>query len=211
MTLHYDTAPDGWNGFATLSEFYAKFEINDNRRSAPSPVTGGNNGIKKGFLIGPQTLNDGTPVLNSRQGNIQLNFKPQVTILGAATDEGIRVIKYHPSDQGKYILFRYADVYLMKAEAMFRKGDTAGALAMINTLRANRGASALASLTEANILDERGRELYWEGIRRVDQVRFGTFDDAWQEKTSTDATRVLFPVPQQAIDTNPNLTQNPGY
>lgn len=211
MTLHYDTRPDGWNGFATLSDFYAKFETNDNRRSAPSPVTGNNNGIKKGFLIGPQTLNNGAPVLNSRQGNIQLNFKPQVTILGAATDEGIRVIKYHQADQGKYILLRFADVYLMKAEAMFRKGNAAGALTMMNALRANRGASTLTSVTEANILDERGRELYWEGIRRTDQVRFGTFDDVWQEKTSTNSNRVIFPVPQQALDSNPNLVQNPGY
>jgi hypothetical protein len=99
----------------------------------------------------------------------------------------------------------------MKAEAMFRKGNAAGALTMMNALRANRGASTLTSVTEANILDERGRELYWEGIRRTDQVRFGTFDDVWQEKTSTNSNRVIFPVPQQALDSNPNLVQNPGY
>jgi len=53
--------------------------------------------------------------------------------------------------------------------------------------------------------------LYWEGIRRIDQVRFGTFDDTWSFKTVTEATRVLFPVPQQALDSNPNLSQNAGY
>lgn len=212
MTLHYDNNPDGWNGFATLSEFYAKFETNDDRRSAPSPVASGPNfGVKKGFLLGPQFFDDGSPVLNSRQGNIQLNFTEDVSIAGATTDAGIRVIKYHPADRGNYILLRYADVYLMKVEALFRKGSTAEALTMMNTLRTNRGASTLATLTEADILDERGRELYWEGIRRTDQVRFGTFDDTWQEKTSTESTRVLFPIPQQAMDSNPNLTQNPGY
>lgn len=212
MTLHYDTSPDGWNGFATLADFYNKFEENDDRRSAPSPTaTGANFGVKKGFLVGPQFKDDGSPVLNSRQGNIQLNFTPDVTLAGAPTDAGIRVIKYHPADQGSYIMLRYADVYLMKAEALFRKGNTTEALTMMNMLRTNRGASTLSSLTEANILDERGRELYWEGIRRVDQVRFGTFDDTWVEKTVTDQKRVLFPVPQQAMDSNPNLTQNPGY
>lgn len=212
MTLHYDTQPDGWNGFATLADFYAKFEENDDRRSAPSPTASNPNfGLKKGFLVGPQFYNDGTPVPNSRQGNIQLDFTPQVPILGAPTDAGIRVIKYHPADQGKYILLRYADVYLMKVEALFRKGSTAEALTLLNALRTNRGASTLATITEQTILDERGRELYWEGIRRVDQIRFGTFDDTWAEKTVTDQRRVLFPVPQQAMDSNPNLTQNPGY
>lgn len=105
MTLHYDTQPDGWNGFATLADFYAKFETNDDRRSAPSPSASDPNfGVKKGFLVGPQFYNDGTPVPNSRQGNIQLDFKPEVPLNGASTDAGIRVIKYHPSDQGKYIL-----------------------------------------------------------------------------------------------------------
>lgn len=210
MTLHYNNSPDGWNGFATLSEFYAKFEAGDERRSAPSPVTGNNNGLKRGFLVGPQFNNNGSPITNTRQG-IPLSFSPEVTLSGAKTDAGIRVIKYHPSDAGKYILLRYADVYLMKAEALFRKGNTADALTLINTLRASRSASNLASVTAQNILDERGRELYWEGIRRVDQVRFETFDDVWQEKTSTEKKRVIFPVPQQALDSNPNLTQNPGY
>ncbi len=61
------------------------------------------------------------------------------------------------------------------------------------------------------MLDERGRELYWEGIRRTDQVRFGTCDDTWDEKTVTESFRVLFPIPQQALDSNPNLKQNEGY
>ncbi len=55
------------------------------------------------------------------------------------------------------------------------------------------------------------RELYWEGYRRDDQVRFETFDDTWSEKTVTDKYRVLYPIPQQALDSNPNLKQNDGY
>jgi hypothetical protein len=69
----------------------------------------------------------------------------------------------------------------------------------------------LANVTEASLLDERGRELYWEGVRRTDQIRFGTFTTPWHEKSSTESHRVLFPIPQQAIDSNPNLKQNKGY
>jgi hypothetical protein len=101
----------------------------------------------------------------------------------------------------------------MKAEAIMR-GGTSGqtALAVVNGLRANRGADALATLDEAAMLDERGRELYWEGLRRVDLIRFERFNDDWDEKgDNKDPFRVLFCIPQQALDSNPNLKQNSGY
>jgi hypothetical protein len=142
---------------------------------------------------------------------LPLQFTPEVKLSGAPPATGIRVIKYHPADHGLYIFLRYSDVFLMKAEALLRSGNPGEALAMVNELRANRGASTLGSLDEAALLDERGRELYWEGYRRTDQIRFGTFTDTWEEKTVTEPFRVLFPIPQQAIDSNPNLVQNPGY
>ena len=100
----------------------------------------------------------------------------------------------------------------MKAEAIMR-GGTAGvtALSLVNDLRQLRGATPLGALNDASMLDERGRELYWEGIRRMDQVRFGTWDDTWGSKTVTESFRVLYPIPQQALDSNPNLVQNEGY
>jgi starch-binding outer membrane protein, SusD/RagB family len=212
MTLHYNQNPSGWNGFTTLADFYNKFEAGDERRGTPAP--GDNSefgGIGKGFLVGPQINKDGTPLIDTRTQR-QLNFTPDVPLSGAATDKGIRVVKYHPSDNGQYILLRYADVYLMKAEAIFRGGSgSETALALINNLRASRGASALTSVDEATILDERGRELYWEGLRRIDQIRFGTFTTTWSEKTNTEPFRVLYPIPQQALDSNPNLQPNPGY
>ena len=129
-------------------------------------------------------------------------------------------MKYHPFDLDgnpgnaeypKYILFRLGDVVTMKAEAQLRSGNAGAALLTVNDLRAKRSATALGSLDLAAMLDERGREMYWEGGRRTDQVRFGTFDDTWSYKTVTDASRVLFPIPQQALDSNPNLKQNSGY
>ncbi len=212
MTLHYDQNPDGWNGFATLADFYDKFEKVDQRFGKPATPDGTPfSGIGRGFLVGEQKTDKGETVINKRTKK-PLNFTREVPLSGATTDQGIRVIKYHPADRGDYIFLRYADVVLMKAEATHRGGTASTtALAQVNALRTVRGASQLPALTDAILLDERGRELYWEGIRRTDQIRFGTFDDAWSQKTSTDATRVLFPIPQQALDSNPNLKQNAGY
>lgn len=69
----------------------------------------------------------------------------------------------------------------------------------------------MSRFPEEVMLDERHRELYWESMGRIDQVRFGTFDGTWIEKSVTEPFRVLFPIPQQALDSNPNLQQNAGY
>lgn len=212
MTLHYDQNPSGWNGFTTLADFYAKFENGDQRKGIAATPDGSNfSGIGRGFLLGQQYKDNGDIIINGRNG-LPLQFTADVPLAGASSEKGIRVIKYHPSNAGQYILLRYADVYLMKAEAIMR-GGTAGmtALDMVNNLRQVRGATALASLNESTMLDERGREMYWEGVRRIDQVRFGTWNSTWGSKTVTDAFRVLYPVPQQALDSNPNLKQNDGY
>jgi hypothetical protein len=62
------------------------------------------------------------------------------------------------------------------------------------------------------MLLERGHELYYEGCRRTDQIRFGTFNDPVDQRSSKSAAfRVVYPIPQRAVDTNPNLAQNKGY
>lgn len=212
MTLHYDHNPSGWNGFTTLADFYGTFEDQDTRKGISADPDGSDfSGIGLGFLIGQQYADDGTAITNSRSG-LPLAYEPEVPLIGADTDDGIRAIKYHPADKGNYILLRYADVLLMKAEALLRNGNSGEALTIVNELRATRGASTLASLDENALLEERGRELYWEGYRRLDQIRFGTFTNGtWDWKENTESFRVLFPIPQQALDSNPNLVQNPGY
>lgn len=119
------------------------------------------------------------------------------------------------------VFMRLGEIYLNRAEAKLRSGDAAGALADVNTLRASRDARpaqtppALASLSIDELFRERGFELYWEGQRRSDQIRFGRYEDSWTEKTSTDVTKRLFPIPQSAIDAASNeqnyLVQNQGY
>jgi starch-binding outer membrane protein, SusD/RagB family len=217
--LHYNQNPSGWNGFATLSDFYDSFEDGDIRKGADYPVMTDVSGVKAGFLIGQQYDQNGT-ALKDRKGN-QLIFTPEVALVETGNNlevTGIRVIKY-PIDyyngdnaNNDLVIFRYADVLLMKAEAILRSGGSAGdALALVNEIRAARSTSALASLDLDKLLAERGRELYWEGMRRQDLIRFGKFLDAYQEKPAVGAERLLFPIPASALAVNPNLVQNPGY
>jgi starch-binding outer membrane protein, SusD/RagB family len=227
--LHYNQNPSGWNGFTTLSDFYDKFEATDKRRGG-NPYPGMTFGILPGFLIGQQTNGSGVN-LNDRTG-APLAFTRAVKLVEVGSNlevTGIRVIKY-PIDytsgdnsNNDYVYFRISDVILMKAEAILRGGTAtannatfgsgATALAQVNFLRTHvsRGASALGSLTLDNLLDERGRELYWEGWRRNDLIRFGKFLGAWQEKPASGSERLLFPIPARSLAANPNLTQNPGY
>jgi hypothetical protein len=224
--LHYNQNPSGWNGFTTLSDFYDKFEAADKRRGG-NPYPGMTFGILPGFLIGQQTNGSGVN-LTDRNG-APLSFTREVKLVETGTNlevTGIRVIKY-PIDytsgdnsNNDYVYFRLSDVLLMKAEAILRggTGTTAGpygstAAAIVNYIRthASRGASSLGTVTLDNLLDERGRELYWESWRRNDLIRFGKFLAAWQEKPASGPERLLFPIPARSLAANPNLVQNPGY
>ncbi|MEO1435750.1 MAG: RagB/SusD family nutrient uptake outer membrane protein [Bacteroidota bacterium] len=214
-TLHYNQNPGGWNGFVTLSDFYNKFEAGDQRLGGERAGLTDVSGMRTGFLVGQQ-FNENGEALKDRPGN-DLVFTEDVALAGNNERRGIRVVKYVPDfsnlnvPANNYVVFRWGDMLLMKAEALLRSGDAGGALAIVNELRDVRGASALASLDEQALLDERGFEMYWEGWRRNDQIRFGQYTRAYQEKPESASTRVLFPIPQQAIDSNPNLTQNDGY
>jgi hypothetical protein len=122
-------------------------------------------------------------------------------------------VKEFPAEN-EHVAFRYADVLLMKAEALLRKGDAAGGLTLVNMIRTDpsRNASALATLTVDNLLDERGRELAWEGWRRNDLIRFGKFLQPDQARPDASGPeRLLFPIPNEQLAVNPNLSQNPGY
>ena len=142
-----------------------------------------------------------------RNGNSSLINNSETT--------GIRVIKYNPrfgAQTEHEIFFRYSDAYLMKAEAMFRAGQDP--TAMMNVLRNLRKATPFTSVTEQDILDERGRELYAEFWRRNDMIRFGQYTRDWELKAASEVgneTRNLFPIPANQLILNPNLTQNPGY
>lgn len=228
MGLHYfqnspDNAGGGWNGFSTTAEFYSLFE-GDAETNVPGsgqeerrgfvPTDGSNLGIGYGMLFGQQYDEEGNP-LEDRAGRPLFFTKDYPGLIGNRETNGIRVIKYHPENgafTAHYIFFRYADALLMKAEALFRSGNEGEALSLINELREIRDAEPLSSLQELDILDERGRELYGEGWRRNDQIRFGTFTEDWDLKGGpSEEYRTLFPIPAPALASNPNLEQNPGY
>lgn len=173
-----------------------------------------------GFLVNQQYDLDGTK-LQDRQG-VDLAFTREfvdgtgsTNLINNSERTGIRIIKYNPrfgETTLHKVQFRYADAYLMKAEAMFRTGGDP--TEMINTLRVLRDATPLGSVSESDILDERGRELYTEGWRRGDLIRFGEYLRAWEFKNDGEIgneKRLLFPIPLPQLLANPNLVQNPGY
>jgi hypothetical protein len=128
---------------------------------------------------------------------------------------------FSPTD---FPMFRLADAYLMYAECFLRNGggSQGEALNYVNAVRnrANAGAITAGELNLDFILDERARELNLEGHRRTDLIRFGRFTGGtylWPWKgnsvtgSSIPSTYNVFPIPASALQSNPNLTQNPGY
>ena len=100
----------------------------------------------------------------------------------------------------------------MKAEALLRKGNAADAANLVNQVRKARGLADVTTLTEDKLLDERGKELYYEGWRRNDLIRFGKFNNPVINRTAASPfTRQLFPIPQKELEINPLLRQNAGY
>ncbi|RXG11704.1 putative outer membrane starch-binding protein [Leeuwenhoekiella aestuarii] len=255
-TLHYNfTHPDntggGWNGFATLAEYYDLFEGpsdsnnpgegQEERRGyvAQSGIafTGqdlmsdtDNDGfadasnVGYGFLIGQQYALNGDELTD--RGNVPLQFKRDFVDAGTGEPSlvengeqtGIRVIKYNPRNgafREHEIFFRYSDAYLMKIEAIHNGGTSSDdALTLMNDLRTLRDATPLTSLTDQDIIDERGRELYIEFWRRNDLIRFGQYTKDWAFKDPSavgNDEKNLFPIPNTQVILNPNLVQNPGY
>ena len=125
-----------------------------------------------------------------------------------------------------FFLMRSAEAYLIAAEADARINGgtttTTGA-GYINALRQRAHTSTLTSYSLNQILDERSRELYFEGFRRTDLIRFGYFggDNSgqylWEWKAGAEygasfpAYRNIFALPSEDVNANPNLKQNPGY
>lgn len=140
-----------------------------------------------------------------------------------AWNQGTRNIKFYPdwtnptsrNQNNDVPIFRYADVILMKAEAILRGGTPTGgqtALQLVNAVRSNRTTSAAwTDVTLDNLYAERAREMAWETWRRNDMIRFGKYEDKWGFKTDADPNKRIFPIPQGALTTNTKLKQNPGY
>lgn len=124
----------------------------------------------------------------------------------AATNDG----KLQNND---IVIFRYADVLLMKSEAKVRNGGNGNA--ELNEVRGRAGASQDMVATLDNLLNERLREFAWEGLRRQDLVRFGKFTRAYTDRpqleNESNGFTTVFPIHEDVLSLNAKLTQNFGY
>lgn len=146
----------------------------------------------------------------------------------------IRKIDLDKSDQHNFIfhysnadivVYHYAEALLLAAEAKYRLGDAAGALELVNKVRARSGAPLRDHIDLQLILDERGLELMWEPTRREDLVRFGLYNEPTEDKNENTPYAIaaapwtydalgyhnVFPIPTEIMLLNPSFTQNKGY
>ncbi len=147
--------------------------------------------------------------------------KPNLTNSKYVKTAGARMGKYEVDltsymdgklQSNDIVLFRYADVLLMKAEAKVRNGGDGSV--ELNQVR-SRAVMPAREATLENILEERLLELVWEGWRRQDLIRFGIFTTAYDVRVplegETSGYTTVFPIPQKCIDLNKKLEQNKGY
>jgi hypothetical protein len=177
--------------------------------------------VNLGFNYGQQYDINGDSIFERGTNAPGLNYTFECPFFEATESNGVRALKYAPrlvpinADRcpNDFLIWRYADALLMKAECLARTGDMSGAEAIVADIRTKRNAPALTSFELKDILNERGRELYWEGHRRQDMIRFGEFIKAKSNKPDESATTArLLPIPQDAIDgSGGKLVQNPGY
>jgi hypothetical protein len=193
----------GWGGVRTTSAFVNKFDANTTDTRGQFYTDGQSKEIAD---IG--TFTDGYAVQKFR--NVDVNGVQGSDKTGNFADTD-------------FPIFRLADAYLMYAECAIRgAGNLGTAVTYVNAVRTRAHASTVSQsdLTLNFILDERARELHWEGHRRTDLVRFGKFTGGsyvWPWKgnvasgTSTQPYRDIFPIPAGALGSNQKLKQNPGY
>ncbi len=198
----------GWFGIRTTPQFVALFPGEEN--SADGRELFFTNGQSKS-IANESNFNQGFAI--QKYKNVDVNGNQGSDATGDYVDIDFPV-------------FRLADAYLMYAEAVVRGGggSTSQAIDQINILRQRAYGNANNNISSADlnlnfIIDERGRELYWEAHRRQDLIRFSQFTTnktwAWkgnvQNGTTTPTFRNLYPIPSNELNLNDNLVQNPGY
>ena len=259
----YDLTAQPWNGFCTLEEFYNSYDDADLRKgdagTPTTPATKRGNFIA-GYQYkssGGLVMDDGFEAANLARlpapllgdpDNAPLNFgnigstQGQINELGpqAYRQSGVRIGKweiakgsYPDKMSNDYAVFRYADVLLMKAEALWRKGNDADALTLVNQIRERAGVPDLTTLDGplsydiaggdvpgGELFNELAREMFAENHKRTNLIRWGLFTDVdkWVlpfynpgDVIKTDDYTNLFPIHKDKIAANPNLVQNPGY
>lgn len=236
----YGGGRNGNDGVVVIPGNYTTYDENDKRRSewlligpqikfsdGTSPVFGTveYSGQPLSFVDNIRKNKTGSTVSNMSEGEensgVRFNkYKLGNSIPGVVNGERVQPDpNYNNTD---WNIYRLTWVYFAKAEALMRKngGTDAQAVELINTCKKRAYAADIwpdhayttSTLTLDELLAERGREFIFEGFRRDDLIRFGKFTTGtWWDHTASQATRALFPIPQQQRDLNPKLGQNPGY
>ncbi|MEH0153129.1 RagB/SusD family nutrient uptake outer membrane protein [Limibacter armeniacum] len=208
LYLHYKSGIafeiNAWcgNGMCAEPKVWGLYDEADKRR----------NGLLEGPLLAP----DGTQLLQD-DGNPVIHT-PEITSLeNAKQGDGVRNIKYEIAKgdnwerSNDWVLIRYAEIVMIKAEALMRLGRTSEAQSLVAQVRDRAGLSTPTDIDLDFMYDELLREFVWEGHRRTDQIRFGRFGEAWWAKEVSEPYRTIFPIPANAMAANAKLVQNPGY
>jgi len=208
QNLEFDMTVGPWNGLCAVPTFFDTYQSNDKRRDAYMLYgqrydTKGNQ-IIDGETFKPLFLDPYMPVLYMQE---PAQTPEEIRMSGA------RLGKYEIATGAKenlsndFPLFRLTDFYLMKAEAEIRMGNNGDQ--WVNPIRQRAGVGTWFSTGLDSLLAERGRELFCEGHRRQDQIRFGKWKQSWWEKDAHGDGMEIFPIPKWATDVNSNLLLPP--
>lgn len=207
----FNISYDPWAGFICQPDFFQLYADNDKRRAAT-------------WLYGQQYDADGKELSGVVYNPVFDESKYYNKNGGRGTYDGARCWKWHYQTDGSltdykismdndFALFRYADVVMMYAEALMRQGRTSEIIgnADFNKIRTRAGLLPYtqSTLTLDELYAERGREFAWEGLRHQDMIRFGKYlNKSWAHPAQASTSRILFPIPTDVLNANPNLVQN---
>ena len=244
----YNFKEQPWNGWSATQKVYESV-IDPAQNPGPQGEVWGSNptaddaGLERvqgtlddrlgNFIVGPQYTSAGDRIIDSGvYSDFDLNgppltFTPAMNDLAAVACRqcGARIGKYEfehgvgSSLSNDFVIYRYADVLLLKAEALWRMDPSSSeALALVNQIRVRAGVDPFTELDADKLLAERGREFLWEQVRRQDLIRFAgvnggetRYNDPWQFKEVSPSWRNVGPIPDAQLQANSNLIQNPGY
>jgi len=231
-----------WGGYSAVSEFYASYIDSEQNPGPQGPVIGLDPlGTETVGTVDDRLINFFTGPLIDQQGNqvrdqaveefdpdgAPITYTPHINTLApdGLRQAGARIHKYEveiglsgSNMNNDFVVMRYAEILLSKAEALWRLNPGSGeALVLVNEIRRRAGVDPFESLDADKILAERGREHFFEHLRRTDLIRFAgkegetRFNDSWWEKDVSPSFVNVFPIPTDQLEANSNLVQNPGF
>ena len=216
-----------WNGFCAPKSFIDLYEYGVDRRGPCDSIQGTKDTRQWGWFLGPVYDAAGNQLVMEDKKNLPACMTSVITSLDNATpNDGARLLKYEVEKnssinkycENDFVLFRYADVLYMKAEAALRGATNANISDILadpefQKIRTRAGVEPYTTLDLDELLDERGREFAWEGVRRRDLIRYDRFSQGtWDFKPVVDKHFDWFPIPRKMLETSGGLwTQNEGY